>query len=316
MRQREFRTLLGSIGRLTARQREAVQAALETGDEESVAAVIHELASQGSACPHCGAEQVIRWGSSNGLPRWRCKACRRTFNPLSGTALSGLRRRGSWAQFAESLRRAETLEETAERCGIHRNTAHRWRHRFLREPTARLDRLSGIAEADETLILRSAKGQPDVRKALDRPARKRGGKASMRGRSPENVSVFVARDRSGVTLDGVFHRFDAAQLGPMLGSVLERDSILCTDGLNVYRTVTRELGVRHERLTALQGERVRGPFHIQNVNNYHSRWKGWMRRFRGVSTRYLEHYLGWFRALDRQPAAPPLNFMLREALQA
>ena len=47
------------------------------------------------------------------------------------------------------------------------------------------------------------------------------------------------------------------------------------------------------------GERVRGPWHIQNAKVRHGRLKGWMHRFRGVATSYLESYPGWFRALDR-----------------
>ena len=37
-------------------------------------------------------------------------------------------------------------------------------------------------------------------------------------------------------------------------------------------------------------------FHIQAVNAYHPRLKGWMLRFRGVATKYL----GWRRMLERQ----------------
>ena len=50
------------------------------------------------------------------------------------------------------------------------------------------------------------------------------------------------------------------------------------------------------------GVRVRdGAFHIQNVNAYHGRLKGWMGRFNGVATRYLPNYLGWRRTLERVP---------------
>ena len=77
----------------------------------------------------------------------------------------------------------------------------------------------------------------------------------------------------------------------------------------------KKLGVHHEAMNLRAGERVRGPWHIQNVNAYHSRLKGWMHRFRGVATSYLESYLGWFRALDRERRSrnqnPP---MLRLAL--
>jgi hypothetical protein len=41
-------------------------------------------------------------------------------------------------------------------------------------------------------------------------------------------------------------------------------------------------------------------FHIQHVNAYHSRLKDWMRRFKGVSTKYLANYLGWRRLLERE----------------
>ena len=37
---------------------------------------------------------------------------------------------------------------------------------------------------------------------------------------------------------------------------------------------------------------------IQNVNNYHSRLKGWIQRFNGMATKYLDHYLSWFQFLD------------------
>jgi len=50
----------------------------------------------------------------------------------------------------------------------------------------------------------------------------------------------------------------------------------------------------------------------QNVNAYHSRYKTWMRRFHGVATSYLDHYLGWFRALDRnaQSGAPTASLLV------
>jgi hypothetical protein len=70
-------------------------------------------------------------------------------------------------------------------------------------------------------------------------------------------------------------------------------------------------GIAHEAVNTARGERRRGPWHIQNVNAYHSRWKTWMLRFHGVATSYLEHYLGWFRALDRnaQCGAPPASLL-------
>jgi len=57
--------------------------------------------------------------------------------------------------------------------------------------------------------------------------------------------------------------------------------------------------VTHHPVNLSAGIRVDGPWHVQNVNAYHSRLKDWMRRFKGVATRYLDSYLGWFRAIER-----------------
>ena len=36
-----------------------------------------------------------------------------------------------------------------------------------------------------------------------------------------------------------------------------------------------------------------GNFHVQHINAYHSVLKTWIRRFNGVSTKYLNNYLVW-----------------------
>jgi transposase-like protein len=316
MRATDFRELLDSLPSLTPRQRDELASTLRSGDAEAVRALLVRFSDGAPACPHCGEDDVIGWGSAAGLPRWRCKGCGRTFNPLTRTSLARLRKRDRWAAFVRSMELGETLEEAAERCGIHRNTAHRWRHRFLRQPQRTRSVISGIAEADETFVLRSAKGQPGIRRQWRRDPRSRGGRASLRGRSHEHVRVFVGRDRGGSTVERVYRRFDARRLGLLLEESLAPDAILCTDGLRTYRTVARDLDVRHEPLNHAREGRVRDVFHIQNVNSYHSRWKGWMRRFRGVSTLYLRNYLAWFRTLDTRPTPAPPNFMLHQVMPA
>ena len=57
-----------------------------------------------------------------------------------------------------------------------------------------------------------------------------------------------------------------------------------------------------------------GVFHIQNVNAYDSRLKNWMRRFHGVATKYLEHYLGWRRLLERYRGTISPMLCLNEAV--
>jgi hypothetical protein len=76
--------------------------------------------------------------------------------------------------------------------------------------------------------------------------------------------------------------------------------------------LTRKHHLEHKVLNASAGERVKASvFHIQGVNNYHQRLKGWIQRFHGVATEYLPHYLGWFRWFDKHSSKinQPSDFM-------
>ena len=169
-------------------------------------------------CPHCGGLEAGRWGQADGMPRYRCKACRRTFNALTGTPLARLRMKDKWATQAEALIDGVTTAVAAKRCGVDYKTAFRWRHRFLKslagdKPSA----LSGIVESDETFILESFKGK---RSDLPRKARKRGGKSAKRGLSAEQIPVIVARDRHGATTDAVLPKLNRASIAAALGGIV------------------------------------------------------------------------------------------------
>lgn len=261
------------------------------------------LAAQHStlpACPSCHSSHVIHWGRSRGQQRYRCKASGKTFNQLDGSALAGLHHKHKWAAYADCLSRGLSLRAAAKECGINLKTAFRWRHRFLRYAvTTGASRLSGIVEADEVFIPESFKG----RRHLKRPARRHGRKGH--GHVPL-VPVLIALDRYGQEHDAVLLDKSLGQIEPSLQPLLTSGSILCTDGNLSYCEVVKKVpGVLHKRLVASAHHRVEERvFHIQTLNNYVSRWRGWMLKFRGVGTAYLENYLAWFRVVTKGPNTP------------
>jgi len=268
---------------------------------DQVIALIGQIRAATRQCPQCASPHWHRHGHANDLQRFRCCACGRTFNDLSGTPLARLRLRGKWLEYLQTLLDSTTVRRAATRVGVHRNTAFRWRHRFLH--WVKLDRpaqLGGIVEADEMFLLESQKGS----RKLDRPPRKRGGAASKRGISNELDCILVARDRHGGTIDAVVGRgaLKALQLEQHLLPKLNREALLVTDSNAAYRAFARRHGVAHQSVNLRAGVRVRpgieGAIHVQNVNAYHSRFRGWLARFNGVASRYLPNYLGWRWAVD------------------
>lgn len=130
-----------------------------------------------------------------------------------------------------------------------------------------------------------------------------GGKASKHGLSSEQVPVLEARDRSGNTADFILGADDAPHVAA-LQPILAKDVILCTDGSKALAAAARALGVAHRPVNLAAGIRVvAGVYHVQNVDAYDSRLKGWLRQLRGVATKYLDSYLGWFRTIERSPTS-------------
>ena len=208
--------------------------------------------------------------------------------------------------YLDTMLDSRSVRRSAKQVEVAITTSFRWRHRFLR--LAKDDRpaqLTGIAEADEMYVLESHKGS----RKLTRPPRKRGGKATKRGISNEQMCIVVARDRVGGTIDAVTGKgaLTIKQLIQHLGGRLARDVLLVTDSHAAYPAFAREIGISHAAVLARAGGRTRGALHIQNVNAYHSRVRSWLlpflRRRQSLPGSLLRLALGDRWTTHRQSAA-------------
>ena len=248
-----------------------------------------------SRCCHCWCSSIIRYGTTaKGHQRFKCSQCKKTFNTLTKTALSGMKLQDKWQQYSEGMWHTLKLRDAAKKFKINLKTAWKWRHKLLNKPMKNRQRLlAGIVEADETFIPESFKGN---RKTMARKSRKRGG-----GRA--EVPVFIALDRQGHVVHQVLDANTKIELKSVIQKVLAPESVFCTDGNISYKSIAQELpySVEHKRLIRLDNETVKdGIYHIQTINNWIMRWKSWMVQFCGVGTAYLENYLAWFREIDHQ----------------
>lgn len=299
MKTKAFQALLDELGGLTPIQRTALATALKSsGSADDVITLLESEFAKAPACGHCGCEDFSKWGVATGMKRYMCKACNRTFNALTGTPLAHLHKREKWLDYARAIVDGLTLRKAAARVGVHLETSFRWRHRFLAtSKEAKPERLSGIVEADETFILKSAKGS---RGLVGRAPRKRGGKPKKTGTSPDDYDiVLIARDRSGATTDHILYDLTAPTTAEVLKPIVAKDAVLVSDGRDAYAAFAHAESILHIAIIASHGEHVYRGFHIQNVNAYTSRLKSWLRPFRGVASWHLPSYLGWRRSVDR-----------------
>ena len=128
-----FNGLMQQVSRLTLRQRALLRKRLDEvdGQAQGFAVIESQSVTEPRSCPHCQGTSLYLHGQVNGLQRYRCQACRRTFNALTGTALARLRKKDKWLGFSGALVASQPFRPAAATLGVHRNTALRDRTRGL-----------------------------------------------------------------------------------------------------------------------------------------------------------------------------------------
>lgn len=255
--------------------------------------------SSGLGCVHCGSTDVKRNGKYRSRQRYLCKDCGKSFNDMTNTPFSGSHYPEKWVKYIELMVEGDTLPKIADKLQIHISTAFYWRHKILYALGSQgFNQLQGIVESDETFFRESLKG---CRHISHRKPKKRGEKDDKRGISNLKIAVVVAQDRNGniIARKAGTGRVRAEEIDDVIGGYIHPSALLCTDTATNYKKFARIKGLQHETVNERLKQRVKkGIYHIQHVNNFHNRLKGWMERFKGVGTLYLDNYLYWFRWLE------------------
>ena len=251
---------------------------------------VERVAAQG--CPHCAGREIVGWGRSHGLLRFRCRL-RAHLQYADQDADGASAQEGPLARSRARDDRGQEPGQDRGALRIHPTTAFRWRHRFLRAPEGDKPRsLRGIVEADETFVL-------EFFRADGRPAEKGEGPRQAASSFKDNIPILVARDRNGATFDAILAQVDGASVSLALAGIVTPGNHLIGDGGKAIATFARRAGIAFHTVPSPGKPSPAAPhLHINNVNAYHGRLKQWLNRFNGVATKNLPNYLGWRRALE------------------
>jgi hypothetical protein len=154
-------------------------------------------------------------------------------------------------------------------------------------------KLSGIIEADEFLMAYLEKGSKYLKN--NRKANKRGGQMS-KLHNDTNVAILLSIDRSEHMVSHVLAADTKAEIKLYLQPYISEGSVLCSDGAYAYEEIAKVTQCGHKRLISTQKRVIEKVYHIQTVNGAIAHFKDWTeRRMRGIATKYLAHYLAWFK---------------------
>ena len=133
MRKREFERLLVSLDGLSPAQlRQVSQKVGSLNERREVQDLTDKRVEALGACPHCGNVEFARWGRTGaGDQRYRCGGCFKTFTSLTGTPFSRVHNKAKLLENASCMKDLLSVRDAAERLGVHRNTAFRYRHLMM-----------------------------------------------------------------------------------------------------------------------------------------------------------------------------------------
>jgi transposase-like protein len=255
--------------------------------------------ADGVRCVRCHSNKVGGWGRFSGRYRYRCRSCKRTFSDLTGTAAAYTKKLDRWRTYEACMANACSVREAAKETGIHPSTSFRWRHAILRTLTGvEQVELYGIVELLDKQFRYSEKGQ-SKRKV---PPRNELGILLRQWFRRRTVNVTVACSRTQqvfAAITGAKHvRLEELQ-SRVLPCLRSADLLMSVHGLfGTYARAARSSGIKHESVRR-RGAAERGEHHIENARLYTRTLVAWLRRFRGVATSYLPHYLLWHRQTYR-----------------
>lgn len=293
-----YQQITALLPQLSADEKDKLQAWLKDNPSITMADLIEIKENQGLVCPECGSPKaIVKYGFTNkGIQRYYCKDCDVIFTPLSYTFLSGTHKElADWLQYIHCMVEGYSLRKSAEYCGISLRTAFFWRHKILDILGQKLKRikLRSIVEADDTFVRESYKGN----KPVGREAYKRGEKASKPGLSQEQICISTAIDTNGNSYGKISARghAKAKEINKAIGKQIKKDAILCTDNDSSYKKFAKDKNLEHMIINT--DRHTNGVYNIQLINNFHSRLKDFLRKFKGVSTKYLDNYLSWMSSI-------------------
>jgi transposase-like protein len=251
-------------------------------------------------CPYCNSDKSVKNGIRSDLQRYKCKSCKKNYNILTGTPLARLRKKGRWLDYSSCLNEGVTIRESAVLVGVHRNTTFRWRHRFLMNSiNLKPDTLNGVVEATESYFRYSEKGK----KFFEHPEK-----------VGQKVYVVFNRDRGRNIYEQIVENFDLDKVSEKFNGVYSKDILFCSENSDLYKNFVLEKGLRHGTLNLKTGELIKKDVvHLFNVENYKEELYKWLKRFRGVATKYLNNYLSWYRELDEYNQNVPPEILLVRA---
>ncbi len=228
----------------------------------------------GLACPECASTSYRKHGKDGGIQRYQCKDCGRTFKETVNTPLHWIHHKEKMSLYIWTMKNRMSIRTAADCVEISKNTSFSWRHKLL----------SSLKETG-TVSDPAPAGICEIKL----PHSSKGKKIKDEAPKPETRSVLIADARGIPCLKLLQNKKPVNELAEILANKLHPSAEIAGLKSNILTRAKRKSGkteIKHK---------ARNKSIMAQAQKTVDELAGWMARFNGVATKYLQQYWDWFR---------------------
>ena len=223
-------------------------------------------------CPNCNGKSYIKFGRYNGIQRYKCKECDKTFSRTTKALWSYSKKQPEkWVEFMELMLQKKSLRACSKILEINIRTAFIWRHKIMKKMSQDItdDRLEGKVFITKAMEKENFKGCRNITTSKRR-----------------NVWIVAAKDRrdSMIIAPVCKELWDENNFKNVVYSKIKEASYIVPD----YDRYMMNTAKKHNKVIVLNA------YKEECVKNFRRNLKIWIGGFKGVATKYLEGYLSYF----------------------
>ncbi|MBE6072699.1 MAG: IS1 family transposase [Clostridium butyricum] len=223
-------------------------------------------------CPNCNEKSYIKFGKYNGIQRYKCKKCCKTFSKTTKALWSYSKKDAEiWVKFMELTLQKTSLRTCSKILKINIRTAFMWRHKVMQCMI-------------HNVVADKLEGKVFITKAIQKENFK--GCRNITTSERKNVWIVGAKDRrdSMIIVPLCNNYWNKDSFKKLIYSKIKKDSYIVPD----YDRYMMNEAKKHNKgivLNVYKGECMK---------NFRENLKRWIGEFKGVATKYLSEYLTYF----------------------
>ncbi|GFP77388.1 IS1 family transposase [Clostridium fungisolvens] len=252
-------------------------------------------------CPACGSENHVKYGFYNGIQRYICKDCKRTFSRTTNSLWSYSKKDAStWIKFIDLFVETKSLRFCAKKLGISLVTAFYWRHKILHSLTldaAKLKNLKGTIHIGTASVKENFKGSRNLENNIKESYLSENLNSKDKSSSRDTIGIVAATGSDNYMFaKPVFkNRCNMRTFNEKVYTEIAKDSYI----IAYQNSYLKALARKHNKFKKLYNKAQihQEPVDVR-IKYFRPNLRSLLCTFHGVATKYLQRYLRYFILLN------------------